>query len=111
MEAEEVGKRRGKARMRVGKPGLRGRGRVPKLERTANAPGLARRRDKILLGEAEELLAGGLTGDTESFAKRRGRQRTVHLERHQDAIGRCLHLRSEEHTSELQSLMRISYAV
>src|SRR3546814_7129555 len=25
--------------------------------------------------------------------------------------GRCLHLRSEEHTSELQSLMRISYAV
>src|SRR3546814_6523730 len=32
--------------------------------------------------------------------------RTVPLE-----LGRNLHLRSEEHTSELQSLMRISYAV
>src|SRR3546814_8750701 len=31
--------------------------------------------------------------------------------RHHDVAARAVHLRSEEHTSELQSLMRISYAV
>src|SRR3546814_6916911 len=35
----------------------------------------------------------------------------LELERHRLALGRLHLLRSEEHTSELQSLMRISYAV
>src|SRR3546814_4425914 len=39
-----------------------------------------------------------------------GRDRKAGLERMPDAFRR-LHLRSEEHTSELQSLMRTSYAV
>src|SRR3546814_7420826 len=33
------------------------------------------------------------------------------LDRHSRAFQRRFHLRSEEHTSELQSLMRLSYAV
>src|SRR3546814_372131 len=41
-----------------------------------------------------------------SRMERAGRQRTVHV-----GLPECLGERSEEHTSELQSLMRISYAV
>src|SRR3546814_7114277 len=44
-----------------------------------------------------------------SFASRADRDPTG-SKRVQDR-GNCLHARSEEHTSELQSLMRISYAV
>src|SRR3546814_8706241 len=36
---------------------------------------------------------------------------TIVAHRGDDAVERLAHLRSEEHTSELQSLMRISYAV
>src|SRR3546814_7184259 len=42
------------------------------------------------------------------------RSGTAHTVRFATSLGRpiaCLRLRSEEHTSELQSLMRISYAV
>src|SRR3546814_6765022 len=38
-------------------------------------------------------------------------QQPLGLERFLDEIGRAALVRSEEHTSELQSLMRISYAV
>src|SRR3546814_1129532 len=41
----------------------------------------------------------------------RSQQRAIVRPRPQDACGKGADVRSEEHTSELQSLMRISYAV
>src|SRR3546814_3838337 len=56
---------------------------------------------KVLLGDAERH-----TGDREAFAA--GAVENLRAPWHGDAAPL---LRSEEHTSELQSLMRISYAV
>src|SRR3546814_18076012 len=75
--------------------------------------GIARQRAQGLAGERIE--QGQLLDLTvEQFHPQRlgvrfGRMHVDHLAAH--AIGTAAQFRSEEHTSELQSLMRISYAV
>src|SRR3546814_3855227 len=53
----------------------------------------------------------GLDDATHEISCRRVDQRYRHLQIRYTRDHRCLLPRSEEHTSELQSLMRISYAV
>src|SRR3546814_9719402 len=65
---------------------------------------LAQAREKPLL----VLVGMGLRQQREH---RRGRARHPHVAMHQQVAFRAVGARSEEHTSELQSLMRISYAV
>src|SRR3546814_3684740 len=64
-----------------------------------------------LLGHFLDIL-GWPAGDVHAKAQTHGRQNFLDLvQRLATEIRRAQHLRSEEHTSELQSLMRISYAV
>src|SRR3546814_11798441 len=54
------------------------------------------------------------SGQERHAARRRSARRHADFRHHRGEVGRYLRapdLRSEEHTSELQSLMRISYAV
>src|SRR3546814_1768649 len=93
-------------------------------------PGCSRRADRGLqlaqpgLPGALSLRAGTAVGLLHRLRTRRLHARRVLAQRRQAAFGRVLAarqraargqaelpLRSEEHTSELQSLMRISYAV
>src|SRR3546814_1992708 len=68
------------------------------LFRSQRAPGL--RAARLRTGRARQAGQGGV---------HHARARAHPQPRRQDAVDR--HARSEEHTSELQSLMRISYAV
>src|SRR3546814_5411610 len=90
-------------------------GSLPELRRRHDqAPEPARPRSRdgrspqgLVLSRA---LALGLRRAREAGAGRRARPQCLRREPRAPAAGRAL-LRSEEHTSELQSLMRISYAV
>src|SRR3546814_1946993 len=66
-------------------------------------------------GAAVELVRAPQPPPLLALGRRRGlARRTAHAIRvphHGDEVARAVHARSEEHTSELQSLMRISYAV
>src|SRR3546814_7954521 len=74
---------------------------VPSLSRAVGAP----KRNKLtLLSIAEMFRANGMTARTD--ASDTGRARRGKRVRRESCV-----MRSEEHTSELQSLMRISYAV
>src|SRR3546814_6740007 len=69
-----------------------------------------------LLGEGEGGVGGVAhhhvgEGDQEDQPHRRAAQRPFDRHRHPGVPGLAARGRSEEHTSELQSLMRISYAV
>src|SRR3546814_4969069 len=55
--------------------------------------------------------AVGLAGQLQFAVERLVRDAQQRAVRHAEAIALCGDGRSEEHTSELQSLMRISYAV
>src|SRR3546814_9904083 len=59
----------------------------------------------FLVGQAPAVCGLGIGGDQESYGKADGEKSAAH-----DLTPRTAE-RSEEHTSELQSLMRISYAV
>src|SRR3546814_4663799 len=98
----------------------RWRRRVPcaSVQRASGFPGLASMR--ILVVEDDELIARGIVSGLRAFGITADRVESVaHAElarqtTHCDAMVLDLGLpdeRSEEHTSELQSLMRISYAV
>src|SRR3546814_10738278 len=69
----------------------------------------ANRLGDILIGELADRIAGkdGLDRAGRALPRNRARQIGA-LTDDEDRVGR---IRSEEHTSELQSLMRISYAV
>src|SRR3546814_5438780 len=60
------------------------------------------------LAASETRLAGAARELADRRSARRARDRVV---QHPALYGAAKHYRSEEHTSELQSLMRISYAV
>src|SRR3546814_3498386 len=63
-----------------------------------------------LLRCSQRRCRGGLSMDRLFVRRRRDIRGYLDKDRHLRIAGSCL-LRSEEHTSELQSLMRISYAV
>src|SRR3546814_1610522 len=80
--------------------------------------GPKRPQDKVLLSNVDENFNGELvagykkTGDSDVRVAVEGEDYTVgHGDVVIAAITSCTNTRSEEHTSELQSLMRISYAV
>src|SRR3546814_6724456 len=82
---------------------------VPKIDLTAGRePMTVRARSPWIEFEADEDVSISIDGEPDQVrgfrAECRSRALPVHL-------GHDLLLRSEEHTSELQSLMRISYAV
>src|SRR3546814_6400567 len=83
--------------MAVGEEAIRRRRQPPQLGRPTDRPRFGFVSDQALCLEIVEVLAHGHGGNAEAAGKAGGILRTV--------------LRSEEHTSELQSLMRISYAV
>src|SRR3546814_4003527 len=74
-------------------------------QRIADPDGQRRRRRLALQHDVEVGVEGG------DLVDRRHRQLHLARERAQVARGQMPVARSEEHTSELQSLMRISYAV
>src|SRR3546814_3843052 len=97
--AASPGNRRSRAVGHVG-PTYAGRGYIP---------------DMLLFMRAASGRAGGIERQcADNVAQVEGRHRLVVVPGEQRAVGegrRCRGVRSEEHTSELQSLMRISYAV
>src|SRR3546814_8071413 len=58
----------------------------------------------LRFADGNPLISNQITGDSKILYMRDIRERV-------EALAPFLHFRSEEHTSELQSLMRISYAV
>src|SRR3546814_6613579 len=62
---------------------------------------------RLLQGDSDELIAGGGTGGSKSIMA----SGAAIVEASDKVIEAGKRIRSEEHTSELQSLMRISYAV
>src|SRR3546814_5709685 len=81
------------------------------LFRSKVGRGIERRRKEVLAGHEHDHIIGRIL---ELRLIRFGAQRVdvrLHRGDMRRHMGRALGLRSEEHTSELQSLMRISYAV
>src|SRR3546814_6643037 len=67
---------------------------------------------RLVEGASRRFVESGITGERKIVGGVRARPRkTVTLDRLGYHIGDRRRIRSEEHTSELQSLMRISYAV
>src|SRR3546814_13654019 len=95
-------------RLETRPPNLEGSGEITMRDLVKNA--LRMRPDRIILGEvrgaeAVDMLQAMNTGHDGSLG-------TLHANRPREALTRLENMiRSEEHTSELQSLMRISYAV
>src|SRR3546814_9016120 len=74
------------------------------------------RQGRLLAGELEVLHAAA--GERVAFPDAKGHAKDLAIGRYPEMVDigpeiadPLLHVRSEEHTSELQSLMRISYAV
>src|SRR3546814_10722714 len=95
-------------RLQRGEPGLDERGVPAPLVRAGRGQGVARQRQRVaqlaVPGEARPL------AEADDFTLRVRKEPVVI--KAGPAVGRQrVEVRSEEHTSELQSLMRISYAV
>src|SRR3546814_4204061 len=90
------------------------RGKLPNFTRNRRVP--HRRAERILrekmldVGEQQFLMLL-LVMDAEGDERQRGRRQAGQGALHRGIDMRAPDARSEEHTSELQSLMRISYAV
>src|SRR3546814_10477597 len=113
--------------MAGGEEAIRRRRQPPQLGRPTDRPRFGFVSDQALCLEIVEVLAHGHGGNAEAAGKAGGILRTVLLQavdqdaaaalfRWNDVTGKHgiflkFSLRSEEHTSELQSLMRSSYAV
>src|SRR3546814_4760266 len=79
-------------------------GVCPRRRRSAVEMRVDAERAQVALGEAAGEFGRGFADGIEAAAR-------AHVGAQHPAFGRAAEQRSEEHTSELQSLMRISYAV
>src|SRR3546814_7369093 len=82
------------------------------VDHRAHGVAVAAEHDEVVAGAAVQAVATAATRQgVVAIATDQGVGRRVAAEQQETAIGFGRTVRSEEHTSELQSLMRISYAV
>src|SRR3546814_10460227 len=81
------------------------------LFRSQESLGREVRHDAFRQSERDRRRSRALSGRSDQAWRRYDRRRRLHLRLHGQCESHAASARSEEHTSELQSLMRISYAV